>query len=170
MESFEIASDLLASPDEVWPHLLNMESINAELSPIRMSYPAALPLSTIDPRQIPLRQVLFKSWVTLFGVIPLDRHALCLTEITPGQGFHEESTTWLQKHWIHDRRLSPSGAGSRVTDRISFQPRLAGLGPLIASIVRSTFERRHRRLRQRFDTPDPRAVPRCQDLPQSSAG
>ena len=39
MESFEIASDLLASPDEVWPHLLNMESINAELSPIRMSYP-----------------------------------------------------------------------------------------------------------------------------------
>lgn len=170
MESFEIASDLLASPDEVWPHLLNMESINTELAPIRMSYPAALPLSAIDPRQIPLGQVLFQSWVMLYRVIPLDRHALCLTEITQGQGFHEESTTWLQKHWIHDRRLTPCGTGSRVTDRLSFEPRLPGLGPLMAPIVRSTFERRHHRLRQRFGSANPGAVPRCQDLPQVSAG
>lgn len=167
MESFRIASDLLAPAHEIWPYLLDMASINAELSPIHMTSPREATLSAqgLAAAQIPLGQVLFHSWVMLWGILPLDRHSLCLTELVDGEGFHEESTTWLQRRWIHDRRLTPLPRGCRLTDRIDFEPRLSLMRPLIATIARSTFERRHRYLRSRFGTPDPAAAPRVTTLP-----
>ncbi len=165
MHSFEIASDLLTSPQEIWPSLLDMTGINAELAPLSMTFPHRAEGSRLDAAQIPLSQVLFHSWVMLWGLIPLDRHSLCLTEVTAGAGFHEQSTTWLQRCWIHDRRLAPLPQGCRLTDRISFEPRLPLLTPLLAPIVRSTFERRHRHLRRRFGTPADCPAPRCQVAP-----
>jgi hypothetical protein len=174
MQRFEIASDLLAPAADVWPGLLDMASINAELAPIRMTVPrgANLPgmagsqsLHSIDLSQVPLGQVLFQSWVLLWGVIPLDRHALCLTEIIPGEGFHEESHSWIERRWIHDRRLTRLTEGCRITDRIGFEPRLPIMAPLLAPIIHSTFERRHRRLRARYGTPDPTAAPRVTVVP-----
>jgi hypothetical protein len=53
--------------------------------------------------------------------------------------------------WEHERTLEPVGAGDcRVRDRLSFEPRLPGTGPLLERIVRATFRHRHRRLGRRF--------------------
>ena len=49
------------------------------------------------------------------------------------------------------RTLEPAGdSATRVSDRLSFEPRLPGSGPLLARFVRMTFSHRHRRLRRRF--------------------
>jgi hypothetical protein len=37
-----------------------------------------------------------------------------------------------------------------VSDRLSFEPRLPGSGPLLERFIRATFRHRHRRLRRRF--------------------
>lgn len=148
METFTIASEINASPAEVWDHITSMTGINAELSPLRMTYPPSI--ETLRAEDVPLGKVLFRSWVLLWGFIPLDRHSLCLTEIAPLAGFHEESSSWLERSWIHDRRITPLPVGCRVTDRLQFQPRALVPRAILRRIVRSTFERRHRRLLERF--------------------
>jgi ligand-binding SRPBCC domain-containing protein len=52
--------------------------------------------------------------------------------------------------WEHKRRLTPAGDGCRVADRLSFEPRVPGSGPLLERIVLATFRHRHRRLRSAF--------------------
>jgi ligand-binding SRPBCC domain-containing protein len=53
--------------------------------------------------------------------------------------------------WEHERTLEPYGEGGcRVRDRLSFEPRLPGMGGLLERIVSATFRHRHRRLRGRF--------------------
>ncbi len=146
METFEISSDLPCSPAVAWAHVSSLEGINAELSPIRMTFPPELALLKV--KDVKLGVVLLHSWVLLAGFLPLDRHALCLTELVDGEGFREESTSWLQRRWIHDRRITPLATGCRVTDRLSFEPRLGLLRPIISRVVRTTFERRHRHLQE----------------------
>jgi hypothetical protein len=148
METFTLASDLAAPAEALWAHITSLPRINEELAPLRMTYPPEI--ETLRADNVPLGQVLVRSWVLLFGVLPLDRHALCLTEVAIGEGFREESTSWLQRRWLHDRRITPLSGGCRVTDHIGFEPRLALLRPLLARVVRATFARRHRRLRERF--------------------
>jgi hypothetical protein len=41
-------------------------------------------------------------------------------------------------------------ASARRLDRLSFEPRLPGSGPLLERIIGATFRHRHRRLRRRF--------------------
>lgn len=125
--------------------------------PLRMAYPSSI--ETLHADNVPLGTILFRSWLLLWGFIPLDRHSLCLTEIVPGEGFHEESSSWLERSWIHDRRITPMADGCRVTDRLRFKPRIPALRALLCRIVRSTFERRHRRLVEKFGRPSRRGFP-----------
>lgn len=150
MLTFTLCSELHAPPADVWAHCSSLAGINEELAPLRMTAPPTV--ATLGPEDVPLHRTWFHSWVLLFGVIPLDRHALRLTELVPGEGFHEESTSWLQRRWIHDRRVTPTPAGCKLTDQVCFEPRLALLRPLLVPIVRATFARRHRRLQARFGT------------------
>lgn len=156
-ETFSISSDLAAPRDAVWRHISSMAGINQELAPLSMTYPASV--AELRAEAVPLGQVLFRSWVLLYGVLPIDRHALRLMELRPGEGFHEDSTSWLQRRWVHERWLAPIPGGCRVIDRLRFTPRLGLLRPLVAAIVRATFERRHRRLRQRFQLASSSAGP-----------
>jgi ligand-binding SRPBCC domain-containing protein len=95
--------------------------------------------------------VLFRSWTLLFGFVPLDRHALVLDVIDDGDGFVEESSSWLQRRWRHERMLMDFGDGSCVvTDRLVVEPRLQVTRPLIAVVVKRVFTHRHRQLRRRF--------------------
>ncbi len=92
--------------------------------------------------------MLFKSWVLLLGVVPVDRHALALTRVTEGTGFVEDSTSWLQRRWRHERTLTDANDGRcTVADRLTIEPRIAMAAPLVRTIVHAAFTHRHRRLR-----------------------
>lgn len=143
-------SRLAAPPAEVWSVVSTMEGVNHELAPlVRMSVPRALrgrPLS-----EAPLGEVAFRSWLLAGGVLPFDRHALCLVEIdADGGGFRERSTTWLQALWEHERRLTPCAGGTQIVDRVRVEPRVGLARGLTRRIVARVFAHRHRRLRARF--------------------
>ncbi|HUP91683.1 MAG TPA: hypothetical protein VM074_05495 [Solimonas sp.] len=144
--SFE--SRLAAPAAQVWAQVSTMAGVNAELMPLlRMSYPAEYAGMTLS--DAPIRQVIFHSWLLLLGVLPFDRHALQLERVYP-MGFDERSSSWMQRVWIHRRRVEPDGDGCRVTDELEIEPRLPFAGVVVGPVVRAIFAHRHRRLRARF--------------------
>jgi hypothetical protein len=144
----DVVSQLAAAPDVVWRHVSTFAGVNAELWPIRMSAPPeihALRADLLKPTPF-----LFASWISLWGIIPLDRHSVGLERIEPGRGFDEVSTSWLMRRWTHGRRIEPVPHGCRLTDTVTFDCRLPGVGGLLAPIYRLVFNRRHAWLRRRF--------------------
>jgi len=121
-----------------------MGGVNAELAPVHMSHPAGAVLGA----DVPLGQPLFRSLVTLWGLLPLDLHELALVDVRPGEGFHESSRSLLERRWVHRRTLADAPDGMELVDELEFEPRV--LGPLIARIVAATFARRHACLRRLF--------------------
>lgn len=146
-------SELAAPPAAVWAVISTMAGVNAELRPwVRMTHPAGV--DELDPGDVEPGEVVFRSWLLAFGVLPFDRHSLAFERIADGEGFDEESTSWLQRRWRHERRLAPSpGGGTIVTDRLVVVPRIGLARPLVAHVVRFLFGHRHRRLVARFDAP-----------------
>lgn len=149
---FEIVqtSALPISASRLWEFIGNMEGVNAELMPwIMMTTPG--PDANFQIAEAPLGQVAFQSWLLVGGFLPIDRHALTLVEVDPPRRFLEISHSLLQRVWRHERILEPLGADQcRITDVVSFAPRLHFLGPLVRIFVGRIFVHRHRRLRSRF--------------------
>lgn len=142
-------SRLAAPASDIWAVASTMAGVNAELGPwVRMSYPPER--VALDGQDVPMREVLFQSWLCVFGLIPFDRHALRLERLYPGVGFDERSTSWMQKLWVHRRRIEAVEDGARVTDELEIEPRLPFATPLVRVIVGALFRHRHRRLRARF--------------------
>ena len=150
MRTVEQESIVAAPPDAVWARVSTFQGVNDELLPLmRMTAPAHV--RALDPSQVVLGERIFRSWVLLFGVIPIDYDDLTLIALEPGSGFHERSRMLSMRVWEHKRTLAPTGdAATRVSDRLSFEPRLPGSGPLLERFIRATFRHRHRRLRRRF--------------------
>lgn len=149
MKSVVVESRLAAAPEVVWARVATMAGVNRELMPAaRMTFPAKF--DRLDTADVPLGEVLFRSWVLLGGVLPYDRHALRLIELDPGRGFHEESTSWAQRRWTHIRSLAPVDGGTLIRDEVLFQPRLSFLAPLLRPIIAGVFRHRHRVLRRDF--------------------
>ena len=146
-------SRLAAPADTVWSVVSSMQGVNAELTPLmRMSFPADR-ARLDDGARIVAGETVFQSWLLLFGVLPIDRHALAFDRLMPGTGFDERSHSWLQREWIHRRRVEPLGGDAcRVTDELVFEPRLSFAAAVVKPIVRKLFTHRHRRLRARFGT------------------
>jgi len=141
-------SRLAAPADAVLAEALTMRGVNAELMPLlRMTYPREA--ENFDLQQAPLKQTLFHSWLMLGGVIPVDRHALAF-ETLHDNGFDERSTSWVQKVWIHRRRVVSQGKGCIVTDELEFQPRLPLGSTIPAALASQVFNHRHARLRERY--------------------
>lgn len=144
--TIETESHLAASPAQVWPHISHMRGVNAELSPwIRMTFPtSALGLSLASA---PVKTAIFSSWVLFLSFLPIDRHHLRFEEVWPGAGFLEDSSTWLHRRWRHERRLSRTErGGTLLLDRITFEPRIPFLTPVIKPLVAYIFKHRHQRL------------------------
>jgi ligand-binding SRPBCC domain-containing protein len=146
-----VASTIGAPVEEVWAAVTTFAGVNAELMPYcRMREPRALRGRTLESYRPGERAV---CWLLAGGVVPFDRHVLGLASITPGEGFVEESTTWLQRRWRHERTLTPApGArpGTTVVDHLTVQPRLRFAAPLTAAVLARVFRHRHRRLRAHF--------------------
>ncbi len=150
--NFEIESEVAASPEEVWRHSTDMRTVNLELRPlVRMTYPRRHEDLRASTRL--LGRPLFRSWVLLFGLVPLDHYDVTFLEFEPGHRFLERSPTLTHRLWQHERLIESSPVGSRVTDRLVFSPRLPWLGTLHRVFVRTLFTLRHKNLRRLFGGP-----------------
>lgn len=151
----QLSSQLGAPAGVVWAHASSMAGVNAELSPwVRMTHPHER-TTLAELRHDELGSVLFASWLLAFGMLPFDRHSLVLVSVESspdgGGGFVEQSTSWLQRGWRHEREVvARTDGGCTVTDRLVVEPRVGLAAPLVARVVRWLFGRRHRVLRSRF--------------------
>jgi ligand-binding SRPBCC domain-containing protein len=140
---------LSASPAAVWDRVSTFEGINDELRPLmRMTAPERI--QALEPSDVVLGERIFRSWVLLFGVLPIDYDDLTLVSLEPGCGFQERSRMMSMRVWEHERTLTPEGDGCRLVDRLGLEPRLPGMGPLLEQFIRMTFRHRHKRLRRHF--------------------
>ena len=145
---FEVSSRLSAPADTVWRHATRMGGVNAELFPlVRMTHPRGL--ESLADRAAPLGERAFRSWILLFGLVPIDYDDLTLVELAPGR-FLERSPMLTQRLWEHERTVEPSGAGCVVTDRIRSTPRIGPLAPVFGAVFHLAFRLRHLNLRRRF--------------------
>ena len=126
------------------------EGINDELMPfMRMTIPPHLSGKTID--EMPVREKIGRSWLLLFGLLPIDYDDITLAELEPGRRFLERSTMMSMSAWEHERTLSPFDSGTEVTDRIAFTMRpplgwIPGAHALLRATLLRLFDHRHRRL------------------------
>ena len=97
---------------------------------------------------------LFRSWILLAGVVPVEYDDLALEAVEPGRRFLERSTLLTQRVWEHERRIEPAAPGCRLTDRIRFTPRWAVLSAAHGAVFEAVFRWRHRRLRRLFGEVD----------------
>jgi hypothetical protein len=152
---FSITSTLRAEPAAVWERAMSAEGINAELGPLlRMTVPRgmeSLDLHGLEPGP------LGRSWLLLFGLIPVDYDQIGLARIEPGRGFLERSTMLSQRLWEHERTIEAGEEGTVIRDRLAWEPRLPLPGRLLRPLVAATFRHRHKQLRRHFGgTPQPR--------------
>src|SRR5262245_44130242 len=145
---FEISSRLAATADTVWRHATSMRGVNAELFPlVRMTHPRGL--DSLADRDVPRGERVFRSWILLFGLVPIDYDDLTFVELGPGR-FLERSPMLTQRLWEHERTVVPSDGGCVVTDRIRSAPRIGLLAPLFGAVFHLAFRLRHLNLRRRF--------------------
>ncbi len=145
---FSFSSELRASPEEVWSHSTHMRGVNREFFPlVRMTWPGADGRLPSPPR---LGERLFRSWILFLGLLPIDYDDLTLIEFEPGRRFLERSVMLSQRQWVHERIVTPTAMGCRLTDSVRFIPRLRPLGALQLGLFRLAFRWRHRNLRRRF--------------------
>lgn len=136
---------LTASPSTVWEWMTSFDGISKEMAPyLHMSAPRGVR----DLRSVSFQpgRRLFRSWITLFRIIPVDYSDVTLISLEDGVGLVEQSPMGTMRLWRHERRISPVGAGSILTDGLTFEPRIAGW--LTSRIIRAFFEHRHRNLKR----------------------
>ncbi len=146
---FVVESSLAASPEAVWRWITSIDGITAEMWPyFRMTVPRGI-RSLADVTVQPGAR-LFRSRVLLFGVLPIDYSDLTLLELTPGDGFVEESPMGSMKLWRHERRVRPTadGRGAVLTDHLTFEPRWAR--SVVEWFIRCVFRHRHAVVRRRL--------------------
>ena len=91
-----------------------------------------------------------RSWIRLFGVLPVDYDDLTIVDVEPGRRFLEQSRLFSAPQWQHERIVEPVDAAvSRITDRLTFTPR-RGFGVLGPRMIQLIFWYRHRRLVRYF--------------------
>jgi hypothetical protein len=143
-----IGSVLRAEPAEVWERAMSAEGINAELRPLlRMTVPrgvASLDLHGLGPGP------LGRSWLLLFGLLPIDYDQIGLEWIEPGRGFLERSTMLSMRLWEHERTIAAAPEGAVLVDRLAWEPRAPLPGRLAGPLVAALFRHRHRQLQRHF--------------------
>lgn len=146
---FEISSDLAAGSEAVAAHCASPEGISRELRPwFRMTFPADVSMLTED--NITLGKPLGRSFMLLFGLLPVDWDDVTLIELEPGRRFLERSSMASQRVWEHERIIEPLDAGTRITDRLRWEGRFPGAAAVFDVVVPRLFAWRHRQLKKLF--------------------
>jgi hypothetical protein len=144
------SSRLHASQDVVWARAITAQGINDEFSPLlRMT--ASRSLRENGLAHVQLGERICRSWVLLFGLIPVDYDDITLVRIDPPHGFLERSSMLSQRAWEHERTIEPAPDGADgciVTDRIRYEPRLPVPDLILRRLYTAIFRYRHRRLRK----------------------
>lgn len=148
MGEFTVTSNLAAEPEAVWRQAVSPAGVNREFRPLmRMTFPADI--SDLTAAMQPGKR-LFRSWLLLFGVLPVEYDDVVFDQVETGRRFLERSSMLTQRVWEHERVVDPATQGCRLTDRVRFEPRLPALAPLYAPIFKAVFRWRHRNLRRIF--------------------
>jgi ligand-binding SRPBCC domain-containing protein len=145
-----VTSRVEAPPEAVWDRITTPEGINDEMRPwMRMTLPRGI--ERLDPAEIELGKPIGRSWILLFGFLPIDYDDITLVRLDVGRGFLERSRMLSQRSWEHERTLEPAGeTGCLVSERVQWEPRLGLPGAPLRPLFRWFFRHRHRRLRRRF--------------------
>lgn len=139
----EFRSDLNVGPIKVWRWITSFEGINAELSPyVSMSAPEGV--RNINDVDIILGKPLFRSWLKLFGFIPIDYLDVTLVAFDEGSCLIEQSRMASMKLWRHERRIIPNVSGTTLVDKLTFEPKLPGF--IVKTVVKILFDNRHKKL------------------------
>ena len=147
--SFEIASRLESSPEQVWDRATTPEGINDELRPLmRMTVPSGF--TSLEPDRIQLGEPIGRSWVLLVGLLPVDYDDITLVELEPGRRFVERGRLLSQRMWEHVRSVEPVDGGCVIRDALAWEPRLPVSGRALRPMFATIFRHRHRRLRRHF--------------------
>ena len=148
--TFQLSSQLPVPADRFW-NSQSLATVNAELHPLyRMTAPQ-------EWLQVPIREWaqhknLLKSWILFRGLIPVDRHCFGTIAFPEPRKFVEESSSWLNRRWQHERIVLETNGGCEVHDKISFTSRLRYLEPFQKSLYILAFRRRHANLRHLYAT------------------
>lgn len=148
MGEFVISSQLYVAPHILWDHAVSPAGVNHEMRPLlRMTFPANITDVTACWRP---RKRLYRSWILLGGVLPLDYDDVSFYEVEPGRRFLESSHMFSQRRWEHERTIEPAEHGSCLTDRVRYEPRVKVLASVYGYVVKAVFKLRHRNLRRLF--------------------
>ena len=146
-------SQLHCSRETAWAWITSVEGISQELHPlVRMSAPANIH-NLADVKVQPGTR-LFRSYLFLFGILPMDYSDLTLVDFDPLHSFKEQSPMGSMKLWIHERFLVDAADGSGdiiLSDRLTFQPRFAT--GIVSWFTNKLFHHRHQVLRRAFPKP-----------------
>lgn len=143
-------TSLNASAEEVWTYVTTSAGVNYEFWPVmRMTFSRAFRGQSLS--DLPLGKKVGRSWLLLFGFLPIDYDDLTIAEVGPGFRFLERSSM-MTMPWQHERRIVDEGSGCRVTDTLTFQARrpLHRAEPVFGWVVSFLFKHRHRRLERKF--------------------
>ena len=136
----------------MWARISTPDGVNDEFKPLfRMTFPADI--ASLDPENVPLGERICRSWILLFGLVPIDYDDLTLVRVEAGRGFLERSKMLSQHVWEHERTLADHPGGCQVTDRVRFEPKLRLTSGPSRFVYRLVFRYRHRRLLRRFGAP-----------------
>jgi ligand-binding SRPBCC domain-containing protein len=123
--------------------------VNYELWPLfRMTAPRHLREHGLSA--VTVGERVCRSWVLLFGVIPVDYDDLTLERLDPPRSFLERSPMLSQRSWEHARSIEARPGGCLLIDRVRYEPRLPVPERVLQTIYRLVFRHRHRRLRKRY--------------------
>jgi ligand-binding SRPBCC domain-containing protein len=145
--SLRFESKLHVSAEDAWEWITSIDGISAEMRPFfRMTMPKGI--RSLSDVEIKLGVRMFRSYVFLFGVLPIDYSDMTLVELDFGRGFVEQSPMGFMKLWRHERRIVPCAADPSavvLVDRLTFRPRMAQR--LVGWFIGHVFTHRHKVLR-----------------------
>lgn len=153
MAVVERTSALATGADAVWAWVTTAAGVNDELRPwLRMTVPAGWRDRSIADATPGV--CIGRSWLLLFGLVPFDADDLTIVELG-SHHFVERSPLLSAASWQHERSVTVTEGGCRLTDRLTFEPRpsvarLPGGRRIQAGVIAAIFRHRHRRLVRRF--------------------
>jgi hypothetical protein len=148
---FSISSALGASSDDVWQHAISPAGVNRELFPLlRMTFPTDTGVLTEGWRP---GKRMFRSWLLLAGILPLDYDDVTFIEVEPGRRFLERSPLLSQRVWEHERTIDSVPGGCQLTDRLRFFFNDTATTEIYTLVFKAVFRLRHRNLKRAFGRP-----------------